>query len=221
MTVDAGAGATYLWSTGSKQVSANITATAAATYTVGAITPTINAISCSSSGSVVVSLYPTPTVQIVSTRTTICKGEKTLLTASGGTSYVWTNQTPTTASIIVTPTLVNLTTTYTVTGTDANGCQGVATKGVKVITCPGINELNKEESFVEIYPNPNSGAFTIQVKSDMQLSLINELGQVIQELNFSEENQYQQKIQGLSSGIYFIKGVHNGSSIMNKLVVTK
>jgi hypothetical protein len=221
LTASAGPGSTYVWSNGSPFVNTNITATASASYSVIAHTSTINGVNCISTGSLLVTVNPNPTVHIVSTRTLICKGEKTILTASGGTAFAWTNLTPTTASIQVSPIAVNLTTTYTVTGTDANGCQGMATIDVKVSACTGINELEKEEDLIAVYPNPNNGNFTVQVKSDMRLSLINELGQVIKELSFTEENQFQQNVQGLSSGIYFIMGIHNGSFIQNKLAVTK
>ncbi len=221
LTANAGPGSTYLWSNGSPFGSVNITATATASYSVAVNTTTINSLSCPSTGSLLVTVNPNPTVHVVSTRTVICKGEKTILTASGGTSFVWTNLTPTTATVQVSPSVVNLTTTYTVTGTDVNGCKGTATIGVKVNACTGINELEKEEGYLTIYPNPNNGNFIIQTKAEACLVLINELGQVIKELNLTEENQFQQNMEGLSTGIYFIKGIHNGSIIQNKMVVTK
>jgi len=57
-------------------------------------------------------------------------GQSTTLTASGAVSYIWsTGQTG--ATITVTP---SETTTYTVTGTDANGCTGTASLTVSVIS---------------------------------------------------------------------------------------
>ncbi|MDI1354540.1 MAG: T9SS type A sorting domain-containing protein [bacterium] len=221
LTASAGPGSTYVWSNGSPFAGITITATASSSYSVVASTSTINGVNCTSTGSLLVTVNPNPTVSIVSTRTLICKGEKTVLTASGGTAFVWTNLTPTTASVQVNPITVNITTIYTVTGTDVNGCQGMATIGVNVNACTDINGMEKDKDLIAVFPNPNNGNFTVQVKSNLQLVLINELGQVIKELNFAEENQFQQNIEGLSSGIYFLKGFHNGSSIQYKLVVTK
>jgi hypothetical protein len=220
LTVGAGPGSTYLWNDGSIFAFLNITATATASYSVIAQTGTINGVTCSSTGSVTVTVSPDPTVQIVSTRTTICKGEKTVLTASGGTAFVWTNLTPTTASVQVNPTNLSLPTTYMVTVTDLNGCVGTATINVKVNACTGVNERENEEDLIAVFPNPNNGNFIIQLKCNMNLLLINQFGQVIKELNFTEENRFRQNIQELSSGIYFIRGIHNGSAIQNKLVVT-
>src|SRR5690606_320502 len=52
---------------------------------------------------------------------TICEGESVVLTATGGVSYSWDNGLGAGASHTVSPTV---TTTYTVNGTDANGCTG-------------------------------------------------------------------------------------------------
>ena len=220
LTANAGPGSTYLWSNSNPFSSINITATTSASYSVTATTSTINGLSCTSKGSVLVTVNPNPTVSIVSTRTLICKGEKTTLTASGTNSFVWTSPAATTATVSVNPISVGLTTNYTVTGTDANGCQTAASIGIKVNACTGINEAGLEQGLITVYPNPNNGSFSIKVKSDMHLSLMNELGQVIKELNFTNENQFQQNIQGLSAGIYFVSGIQDGSYIKTKLVVT-
>jgi hypothetical protein len=221
LTANAGPGATYLWSNGSIFDNTAITATVSGPYSVSASTGTDNGLYCPSSGSLFVTVNPNPTVNVVSTRTLICKGEVTTLTASGASSFAWTSNTLTTASIPVSPILVNATTPYTVTGKDANGCQATATIGIRVNACAGINDVKEAGDLIVVYPNPNNGNFTIQVKSNMDLVLTNELGQVIKPLSFTAENNFQQTVQGLSSGIYFITGVHNDASIQRKLIVTK
>ena len=220
-TTNAGPGSTYIWNTGSTFTLIGITATTSASYSVIANTNTINNVNCSSTGSLLVTLFPNPAVNIVSTRTAICKGESTILSASGGTAFVWANLTSATASIQVSPINLSGPTLYSVAATSSNGCQGSATISVKVNACLGLNEPDNEKNLISIYPNPSSGNFTVKVDADMQLLLINELGQVIKELSFTKGNQFQENIEGLSSGIYFIKGIHNGASVQSKLVVTK
>ncbi|MBI4931606.1 MAG: gliding motility-associated C-terminal domain-containing protein [Bacteroidetes bacterium] len=56
---------------------------------------------------------------LVNGNTTICSGNSTTLTASGGNNYNWLPSGQTTSSIVVTP---SVNTTYTLTGTNANGC---------------------------------------------------------------------------------------------------
>lgn len=59
----------------------------------------------------------------------ICAGSATALTASGASTYTWSNGLGTSASVSASPTA---STTYTVTGTDALGCAGTASVAVTV-----------------------------------------------------------------------------------------
>jgi hypothetical protein len=221
LTANAGTGSTYLWSNGSIFPNTNITVTVAAVYTVTAHTSTPGVSNCTSTAAINIGMYPVPTVSISSTKTVICKGEKLLLTATGGTSYVWTNQAPITNTILVNPTQVNVTTNYTVTGKDVNGCSNTGTIGIRVNACAGIGELENAQDHISIYPNPNNGSFVIQVKTQARLVIINGLGQAVRELNFDSSNNYQQQVSDLSNGIYFLKGLTGDSSVLNKIIVNK
>ena len=101
------------------------------TYTVSITVQTANG--CISASSNPVTVYALPTIQ-AGQDVTICVGQNTALTASGGTNYIWT------------PTLTNgqtvspaLTTTYTVVGTDANNCQNTDEVTVLVLPIPTAN----------------------------------------------------------------------------------
>jgi len=88
------------------------TPTATTTYTVSVTTP------CGVvKDSVKVTVMPLPTVTLSATMNPICAGQSTTITASGGTSYSWSNA-ATTSSITVSP---SSTITYTV-GIDNGGC---------------------------------------------------------------------------------------------------
>lgn len=73
----------------------------------------------------------TPTVNIFG-NTLICSGESTVLTATGGVSYVWSNG-ATTNEITVSPTI---STTYSVIVTDARGCVAEAAIDITVYSHP-------------------------------------------------------------------------------------
>ena len=79
-----------------------------------------------------VQVNPIPVISI-SGDNTICLGENTILTASGGNTYVWSPNGETSSSITVFPTS---NTTYSVTGTDADGCSSSATIDITVNTVP-------------------------------------------------------------------------------------
>ncbi|MBL7932831.1 MAG: T9SS type A sorting domain-containing protein, partial [Bacteroidia bacterium] len=217
----AGSSSTYSWSNGSLYASNNITVTAPAAYVVTVTTNAPGVFGCKTTATVNVGMNANPTVSISATKTVICKGEKLLLTASGGSTYIWKSLTPTTNTIFVNPNVVNTTTGYTVTGTDANGCSNTATIGVRVNACTGIDQFELSENLVSVYPNPNNGIFMIQVNTQSHLVLVNQLGQVVKDLNFDSSNNYQMEVSDLSNGIYFIKDLSDGSAIRNKIVVSK
>jgi hypothetical protein len=84
---------------------------------------------CSDTESAIVNQFAGATADITGDLT-ICQGETTTLTATGGTSYKWS--TSAMASFIN----VNTSGTYTVTATDANGCTDVASETVVVNPLP-------------------------------------------------------------------------------------
>ena len=69
-----------------------------------------------------------PSVTVSVSSGSICVGESTTITASGATSYVWSDG-QTTNPITVSPTT---TTNFTATGTDSNGCTGAGTTQITV-----------------------------------------------------------------------------------------
>lgn len=91
---------------------------------------------CSNSASVTVIKDVTPPViSIIATQMTICEGDSVMLTASGAATYSWTNL-PGTGNIqTVSPTSA---TTYTVTGTGANGCLATAPATITIDVVPAI-----------------------------------------------------------------------------------
>lgn len=109
VTLTASGGSSYLWSTNSS--AASITVNTAGTYTV-AVTNSCGV----DTETVVVTVLPLPVVQITASGpTTFCTGGNVTLTASGGSSYVWSNNSNA-ASITV-----NAAGTYSVTATNSCG----------------------------------------------------------------------------------------------------
>jgi len=162
-----------------------------------------------------VTVNPLPTVTASSTRTNICRFEFANITAGGANTYLWSNAS--TATVLsVNP---NTNTTYSVVGTDANGCKGTASIQIKVYQCVGIIENVAESSFVQIYPNPSSGEFNIRSTQDMNLEIINELGQIVIELSLNAGNNYFVNVKDLSEGIYII--TDKNMALHQKLIIQK
>ena len=118
-TLTANGGVSYSWSNGSTNNS--ISVSQSGLYTVTAT----NAEGCSAPADVTVTVNPLPNVNITGNNS-FCQGDNVSLTATGASSYAWNNSSSN-ASITV-----NNAGTYTVTGTDANGCISTATKTVSV-----------------------------------------------------------------------------------------
>lgn len=129
LSATAPTGTTYQWTgpagftaTGNPAVINSATTSNAGTYTV---TATLG--SNTSTATHVVTINSLPPVAITpATAVSICQGDSALLTGTGAVSYVWSN------SALTSTISVNSVGTFTVTGTDANGC--VSTSAPVVVT---------------------------------------------------------------------------------------
>jgi N-acetylneuraminic acid mutarotase len=112
----------YSWSPGGQSTS-SITVSPLSTTTY--IVTGINASGCSSTDSVTVTVNPVPNITAAG-GATVCRGSSATLTASGGGNYAWMPGFLPGSPLTVTP---NITTTYTVTGSNSFGCSdtGLAT----------------------------------------------------------------------------------------------
>ncbi len=132
-------GGTYSWSGPNSFTSAiqNPTVTSTTVAATGTYNVTItDANGCSGTGSVSVTINPLP-IPTISGNNTICFGNNTSLTASGGNSYSWSNG-PAVATITVSPTIQ---TTYTVTVTATGGCTATTSQMVFVNANPVIDNI--------------------------------------------------------------------------------
>lgn len=92
---------------------------------------------CSAGASVTITVNPKPT--ITTTNKAHCAGSSDTLFASGAISYVWSPATGLSCTACPSPIATPAaTTTYTVTGTDANGCTNTATSLVTVNPNPTV-----------------------------------------------------------------------------------
>jgi hypothetical protein len=92
--------------------------------------------SCSSISPVVATINPLPTVTFVATKSKICLGESLSLAGAGASTYSWTGGI--TNGTLFAPTI---TTTYTLTGTDINGCVNIASVTIPVNPLPTITQI--------------------------------------------------------------------------------
>jgi hypothetical protein len=147
---------TLLWNTGSVFSSITVTPNITTTYSVTGK----GANNCQGSNETTVTVNPTPTVQAAASRSVICRGESSVLTASGAATYVWnTGATSPTIALSPTTTAQQL---FTVTGTNNAGCTATAQVSLKANTCQGLQESTSELS-VSVFPNPGSGVYHVSL----------------------------------------------------------
>jgi hypothetical protein len=143
--LDAGAGQTWLWSSG--DTTRTISVNTADTYSV----TVTNANGCDTYGSVNTHVNPLP-VPTITGGTVVCSGSSLTLSTASASSYLWSTG-ASTQSISV-----NNSGTYTVTVTDANGCTGssLPVNTTLINTVTQLNNGSASNAFTNIsnYTNP-------------------------------------------------------------------
>lgn len=164
---------------------------------------------------ITVTVNATPNLTVTSSASVICVSQTATLTASGATTYSWSTSAPTN-SIVVSPTT---TTSYTVTGT-SNNCTSSSVITQTMVICTGIANVNAiSAEDISVYPNPNKGDFTINANKEINLLIINNLGQLVKKISITSADNYRVSVSDLPNGIYFITNSDN--TIKQKIVVTK
>ncbi len=130
ITLTGSGASTYTWSTGNTTGSFTTAPVTSSTYSV--IGKAANG--CTNTAVTNVTVNPIPNITIAGTNT-ICSGQATALTASGGVSYTWTPGGTVASSITVNPTT---TTIYNVTGSNAFGCTKTVSVQVVVNALPTV-----------------------------------------------------------------------------------
>ncbi len=157
-----------------------------------------------------------PAITASTSNTLLCTGQTATLTAGGASTYTWSPGGGGT-SISVSPTV---TATYTINGTDVNGCKNNTVFTQSVSACTSISELPTANSYLTVYPNPSNGEFTVLV-TDLSvrssIEVCDNLGKVVYQTNLVEEKTFVRT--NLAAGIYFIKLIENNKVVsVQKLV---
>lgn len=129
-TLTGSGGISYNWSGGISNGVAFIPS-ATSTYTVIGT----DANGCTNTSAVTVTVHQTNPITITPTDPTLCLGDSVQLTASGANNYIWSNipglNIYSGSTVWAFP---NVNTTFTVTGTDANGCTSTASVTISITT---------------------------------------------------------------------------------------
>ena len=129
------------------------------------------------------------------------------LTGAGAATYQWlsgsTMQLYSGTSISI---FLNTSSTFTVTGTGANGCTTSTTITQSVTECVGINKHSSTLSGIKVYPNPSNGEFTVELNSDdsKTIEVIDLTGRLVKSYAGKDE-RVNINIKNLANGVYYLK----------------
>lgn len=222
-------GLSYNWSMPGGSPSSSVQADPVVTYpNTGSFPITLVAFGCNGNDTVSFTNMITITAPIVLVNPpadTILVGGNTTLTAIGGNTYSWSPatglNTTTGATVVASPTV---TTTYTVTAADNQGCLTSVDVVVTVdANTAGENELN--DSGWLVYPSPASDRIMIRNTGagteTGNVSLTDISGRTLIS-GLMADNQATLDVQSLSPGVYFLT-VSEGSVIRmrRKMVIAR
>lgn len=170
---------------------------------------------CSATSAVTATVNPVPVVTFTLTKTQFCANEEPLFLSGTPASGVFSG-TGVTGTIFSPMTAGIGTHTVTYSYTNSFSCTGSAISIATVSACTGIEEL--ENAKLSIYPNPGHGLFNIHVATDMQLTVINQTGQVLSTITVAAGDNTVQ-LNELAPGIYFISGRNGQQLVKQKIVI--
>lgn len=195
-TLTATGATSYSWSNGSSSSNTSVSPTVSTTYTVTGFNGM-----CSSSVTLVQNVIPQPTLSIAQTKTLICKGQSATLTASGASTYSWSNGSNG-SYIVVSPTV---TSTYTLTGSKSN-CVTQKTISQFVSSCTGIEEAKTKFESIHAYPNPFSNNLSIQnpFQENTILKFMDLTGKFVYETSIEAGANRSIDTESLKAGMYIL-----------------
>ena len=129
----------------------------------------------------------------------ICSGENHTYSASGAPGYLWSNGGVFSATNL-NPTV---TTVYTLTGLYNNNCSANKQFTVVVNKCTGLSEYDDLANFT-VYPNPFNERLIIKTQQQENLSLINQQGLVILEIQ-GPVGEVELDTKSVKPGFYYLK----------------
>ena len=195
----------FQWSNSTSGAVAYVTPSVNTTYTVVGVNPN----GCANSAVVTVSVRTLPNVNTAVSSNVVCTGEKIDLIASGANSYQWTSNANSQMYVGSQVSIVignSGAYTFTVNGTDNNGCSSAKTVSVTVNPCTGIGEVNFNTTSIKVFPNPATETLFVESNTAKisSISLQDISGRII--AIYTPDNKSTSiNINALAKGVYFLK----------------
>ncbi len=208
----------YTWNVAGGPVTGNMvtitpTTSGMFTYSVNGS----NSFNCGGSAVVVVNVNPMPNVSGINGTAVSCAGDNVTLIGTGANSYQWVA-----SNLYVQGTPINvspaITTNYTLTGTDLNGCAKTVVVTQSVAVCTGLKEYSSLNG-LNVYPNPANASFNVDLKNGLvkTVELMDVTGRKIASYTSANDN-ISINIADLANGIYYAKVKCDNAAEVVKIV---
>jgi hypothetical protein len=210
-TLTATGAQSYSWSTGSVSPQIVINAQNTATFSVTGT----SSLGCSSAGSLLVTVFPLPSITITAIRSKICVGESTSLTALGALSYTWSNG-ATQPGTVVNPLTTSV---YMVSAVDIYGCANTQTVTVTVDACTAIDALGRSDDILRVFPNPAKNVIFIEVASggaQLISYIISDAGGKVVRIGQISERRTILELEDFATGNYIFEATKDGRRIARR-----
>ena len=215
-------GATYLWSTGETTQ----TIVAEGTGLTSVWVQVTNENQCLATDTILLNFAGIPEVNL-GADTVFCGGGNILLDAGNtGSTYLWSNGQTTQTILVDTAGYGYGIQAIAVEVTTENGCVNAANVSVEFKDCTSIDE--REVISINIYPNPGSGIFSLELKSmvnqQVSIKLLNLNGAVVyeeHEVSVSNNGIHRLNLSSFSSGTYQLSIVGKHTTVSRKLIISK
>ncbi len=80
--------------------------------------------------------------------------------------------------------------------------------------------VSMDAEILQVYPNPNNGAFTVKALHEGTYYLMNEAGQLVKSFTVNADNNFTYQIENLTIGFYVLSGQNKYGISKQKIVVT-
>ncbi|MCU0359615.1 MAG: SBBP repeat-containing protein [Bacteroidia bacterium] len=184
---------TYTISGGTFTVTPNNTSIYTVTGTSG------NGCVSQASSTVAVTVFSLPIIQITSTADTICAGSEVTLTATGASSFSWSNG----SQLTTNPVIPLVSTIYTVTGISSDGCFGSALFKQHVILCTNLYSIIDQGALLKVYPNPTEGMIFVESQFGQEVRILSIDGRLL-EKQILQPGKNSLNLMTYQAGIYYL-----------------
>lgn len=198
----------FTWNQGATTTSVSVLSTLNATF--GVVGTGSN--TCANTATYILNAIPKPSIEVNSSKFSICLNEAINVSVSGANSYVWSTS-ATTSTVALAP---KATTAYTVSGS-TNGCKTSKVFTITVEPCTGISSTEGLKDQVKVYPNPIVDELKVSIKESADILIFDISGSIVYN-NKLKEGVTIINTSEFQAGVYFIR-ISNNNGVWQGRVV--